>query len=199
MPYKDRGDRFTAYYGVPSGTPSGYLNGVHWEHSVDCGTYTKNNETFILRCIHFFKDFGETFGDPAGSHGEAFDYSLLAVDELGADPLVQALVMDAPAAFLRSVVEASEGLHPVAKGLILQDLDGGLSGAQIAENRAALLDPKFLGFTFGDVLSVIPREAREYDTGMTMSVFTEEGGELIETGVEKVMASTIYPCSMETW
>ena len=192
MPFYNRGAAFTAYYGVPSGTPSGYLNGSHWLNSMDCGMYTLGDKQFILRCVHFYKDLNDTFGDAAGQNAEAFDYDLPSVeDQLFPQTLVQLLIGDAPEALIRSAVEAADGLHPIVKGLILQDLDEGLSGAEIAENRAALLDPKFLGFTFGQVCEFLPKESWQIDTGMVWTL--EDGTE------EPIMQSTIFPCSMETW
>jgi len=191
MPFVNRGDRFVAYYGVPSGTPSGYLNGIHWENSVDCGVFKKDGNDYILRCIHFYKD---EFPDSRGVHSESFDYSIPAVDDLTVDPVVQMLIADAPVALLRDAVEASQTLHPVSKELILMDLDSGLSGALVVETRAALLDPKFLGFTFSDVLAVLPVESYTVPTGETMNSIDYETGE--ETTVD-VYEFTIRSCTLD--
>jgi hypothetical protein len=45
-------------------------------------------------------------------------------------------------------------------------MDAGLSSEEIIEKRAAILDPKFIGFKFGEVLATLPEETyyTEYDS-----------------------------------
>lgn len=173
MPYINRGPKFAAYYKVSVDSPSGYLYGVHWENSQDCGTFVLDGVTYKLRCILFYKD---EFPDAKAVHAESFDISSWEVDGLATDPVVSALMMG---------IEPNLGtLHPVAAALIQQDLDAGMAYEDILEGRAALFGD-FMGFTLGHVQMVVPPESYQVDTG-----------EVDDDG-NPIMQSTITQCSFE--
>jgi hypothetical protein len=181
MPFIDRGPRFAAYYKVSVDSPFGYLYGIHWENSQDCGTFVLDDTTYKLRCIHFYK--GE-FADAKAKHAEAFDISSWEVDGLATDPVVGALMM--------GVEPDLSTLHPVAAALIQGDLDAGVPYEDIMESRAALFGD-FMGFTLAHVKMVLPPEAYQVDTGETQEVVDEDGN----VSVEPVYMETITRCSFE--
>lgn len=174
MPYIDRGPRFAAYYKVNVDSPSGYLYGVQWENSQDCGTFNLDGKTYKLRCIHFYKD---EFPDCHGVNGESFDISSWDIDGLATDPVIAALMM--------GMTPGLSTLHPVAATLVQQDLDAGLDGETILETRAAIFGD-FMGFTLGHVKMALPSESYQVDTG-------EADGD-----GNPIMQDTIMACSFES-
>ena len=173
MPFLDRGPRFAAYYKVNVDSPSGFLYGVQWENSCECGTFNLDGTTYKLRCIHFYKD---EFPDCRGLNGESFDISSWEVDGLATDPVVDALML--------GVEPDLSTLHPVAAMLIQQDLNAGIGYEDILESRAALFGG-FMGFTQGHVKMVLPTEAYQ--------IATED----IDSDGNIVMQDTITSCSFE--
>lgn len=160
MPYINRGASFVAYYGVPSGTPEGWLNGAQWLHTEHCGTFVIGETSYDLRCFFFYKD---EFPDSFGVNAEAYDIGALFVDGLLISPLIQALMLG-DAGLIASALEDTT-IHPITRYLVAMDLQNGMSGEEIIETRAAILDPKFLGFTFGQVVETLPEECyySDYD------------------------------------
>ena len=182
MPYIDRGPRFAAYYKCDANSPAGFLYGVQWENSCECGTFSLDGKTYKLRCIHFYKD---EFPDCHGVNGESFDISSWGVDGLATDPVVGALMM--------GIEPDLSTLHPVAALLIGQDLAAGMDYEDILESRAAIFGD-FMGFTIGHVKMVLPSESYRIDTGETQEVVAEDG----TISIEPVYTETITACSFES-
>lgn len=181
MPYIDRGPRFAAYYKVSVDSPSGYLYGIHWENSQDCGTFTLDNTTYKLRCFHFYKD---DFPDAKAQHAESFDVSSWDADGLGSDPVVHSL--------MQGEVPDLSTLHPVAQALIQQDLDDDTPYEDILEARAALFGD-FMGFYLSHVKMVLPEDSYKLDTGETQETTDENGN----TTTQPIFTETITRCSFE--
>ena len=181
MGFIDRGPRFAAYYKVSVDSPSGYLYGIHWENSQDCGTFVLNGVTYKLRCILFYKN---EFPDAKAQHAESFDVSAIASDDYLLNPVIGAI-------FTGQIPDIST-LHPQAQSLIAQDIASGMSGEEILEARAALFID-FMDFTISDVKSVLPVSSYSVETNETMSVTLDDG--TIEE--QPVYNETIFKCSFE--
>lgn len=134
---------FSGYYSADPTSPR-IFHGIEVYHAVDCGGYDDNGTPRRLMHYTLCKD---DLPDTQGSNCEMCDFSLIDSD-LDRQPIMAALMAD-PASAMALV-------HPAVATLAMQDFANGLDPFQIAELRAGVLVPEFLGFTLGQVLAFRP-------------------------------------------
>ena len=134
---------FGGYYSADPTNPR-IFHGIEVYHAVDCGRFDDNGTERALMHYTLCKD---DLPDTQGRNVEMCDFSLIDSD-LDNQPIMDALTAD-PASALALV-------HPVVGALLLGDFDAGLGPFDIAELRAGVLVPEFLGFTLAQVLEFRP-------------------------------------------
>lgn len=134
---------FSGYYSADPTTPR-IFHGVEVYHAVDCGRYDDNGTERALMHYTLCKD---DLPDTLGKNCEMCDFSLIESD-LDNQPIMMALMTDPSSAMAL--------VHPAVGALLLQDFANGLGPFEIAELRAGVLVPEFLGFTLEQVLAHRP-------------------------------------------
>ena len=134
---------FSGYYSSDPANPR-IFHGIEVYHAVDCGRYMDNG---VERALMHYTLCKDDLPDTQGKNCEMCDFSLLDSD-LDNQPILAALMTD-PQATLALV-------HPVVAQLLMQDFADGLTPFEIAELRAGVLVPEFLGFTLAQVLAWRP-------------------------------------------
>ena len=135
---------FGGYYSADPERPNIFY-GADVYHAVNCGTYTDaDGNTRALMHYTLCKD---DLPDTQGRMVEMCDFAMPYAD-LDNQQIMAALLADPQAAL--SMV------HPVVATLLLQDFAEGLDAFAIAERRAGVLVPEFLGFTLAQVVDVRP-------------------------------------------
>lgn len=134
---------FSGYYSADPANPR-IFHGIEVYHAVDCGGYDDNGTPRRLMHYTLCKD---DLPDTQGRNCEMCDFSLIGSD-LDRQPIMAALMVD-PASAMALV-------HPAVGALLLDDFADGLGPFEIAELRAGVLVPEFLGFTLDQVLTFRP-------------------------------------------
>jgi len=134
---------FSGYYSADPNNPR-IFHGIEVYHSVDCGGYDDSGTPRRLMHYTLCKD---ELPDTQGRNCEMCDFSLIDSD-LDNQPIMAALMTD-PASAMTMV-------HPAVGALLLDDFAQGLGPFEIAELRAGVLVPEFLGFTLAQVLAFRP-------------------------------------------
>lgn len=134
---------FSGYYSASPASPR-IFHGIEVYHAVDCGSYDDNGTPRRLMHYTLCKD---DLPDTQGRNVEMCDFSLLDAD-LGNQPIMQSL--------MATPQDALALVPPVAAALLAQDFADGLTPFEIAELRAGVLVPEFLGFTLAQVLAWRP-------------------------------------------
>lgn len=137
-------DFFSAYYSADPAHPNVFY-GIEVYHSVYCGAYTDTDGN--PRALMHYTLCKDDLPDTQGSMVEMCDFAMLYGD-LDNQPIMAALLIDPQAALTM--------VHPVVAVLLMQDFAEGLDAFAIAERRAGVLVPEFLGFTLTQVLEVHP-------------------------------------------
>lgn len=135
---------FGGYYSADPERPNIFY-GVDVYHAVNCGTYTDVDGN--PRALMHYTLCKDDLPDTQGRMAEMCDFALLYGD-MDNQPLMVALLADPQAAL--SMV------HPAVAVLLMQDFAEELDAFAIAERRAGVLVPEFLGFTLAEVLSWRP-------------------------------------------
>ncbi|NCC86023.1 MAG: hypothetical protein EOM03_18275 [Clostridia bacterium] len=148
---------FSGYYSADPANPR-LFHGIEVYHAVDCGRYDDNGTERALMHYTLCKD---DLPDTQGRNCEMCDFSLLDAD-LDNQPIMQAPMTD-PASAMALV-------HPAVGALLMDDFAAGLGPFEIAEMRAGVLVPEFLGFTLAEVLSWRP--------DIYQPILDEEGNEV---------------------
>jgi len=131
-------DSYQAYYLAPDGI----VDGLKGRDSWPCGTCSRGEIYFVS----WLKEYPNEYEQPYDS-ASVKDFSPEALDKWLALPLVQAVLNDA---------ELPEDAQSVVRYLVSSDRMAGLTGEQIAEKRADILSPNFLGFTYDYVVAEHP-------------------------------------------
>ena len=134
---------FGGYYSADPASPRIFY-GIEVYHAVDCGRFDDNGTERTLMHYTLCKD---DLPDTQGRNVEMCDFSLIDSD-LNNQPIMAALMAD-PQATLALV-------HPAVAALLMQDFAEGLTAFEIADKRAGVLVPEFLGFTLAQVLAFRP-------------------------------------------
>lgn len=138
-------DYFCGYYEQPAETWRMFY-GCEMYHAYDSpGRFIgRDGKEKVLVFLAMCKD---DLPDTHGKNVEMCDFSLMDAD-LNRQPIMQALMQD-PASALSLV-------PPCVQELLMKDFQAGKSAFEIAEERAGVLVPEFLGFTFEQVLAWRP-------------------------------------------
>ena len=134
---------FGGYFHADPTNPS-IFHGIEVYHAVDCGRFDDNGTPRALMHYTLCKD---DLPDTQGRNVEMCDFSLLDSD-LDNQPIMAALMTD-PASAMALV-------HPAVGALLMADFAEGLTAFEIADRRAGVLVPEFLGFTLAQVLAFRP-------------------------------------------
>lgn len=178
---------FSAYYSADPANPR-IFRGIEVYHAADCGRYMDNG---VARALMHYTLCKDDLPDTQGRNVEMCDFSLFDSD-LDNQPIMAALMTDP---------EGALGMiHPVVAALLMQDFAEGLSPFGIADKRAGVLVPEFLGFTLGQVLGFRP----DIYQPTIMDVEPYEFVTVDENGVETVETRTtverpnVWACSLES-
>lgn len=170
MPKLDR-NFFSGYYGQPAESWKIFY-GCEMFHATEHGRFIGNDgKEKVLTHILMCKD---ELPDTYGRNCEMCDFSLASADSNAMPSIILAIL----SGNADSINTALSNLAPSAKYLVSEDLANGSSAWEIAETRAGIIVPEFLGFTFDEVLSW---------TNIYQPTFDEEGNEI----------SNIQRCSLE--
>ena len=148
---------FSGYYSA-SPNNSRLFHGIEVYHCTDCGGYDDNGTPRRLMHYTLCKD---ELPDTQGRNCEMCDFSLLDSD-LDNQPIMAALMAE-PASAMAMV-------HPAVAALLMQDFVEGFGPFEIAELRAGVLVPEFMGFTLAQVLAFRP--------GIMQPTVDEDGNEI---------------------
>lgn len=165
-----RGHQWGGYYRRDVVDRPDVIFGVHWLNSYDCGSYV--DEYGVRQGISFAIFFSSDFPDSGGKFSEAFDVSLGDADIFCQDPLLQAAVAGVPVEDISNNIAALPWLPWSVKELLADDVASGLSPMEIFERRAGVLNYRFLGFTFDEVLQTNPliwQPAIDDETGVEIA------------------------------
>ena len=147
MPVHDR-NFFGGYYAADPTNPR-LFRGVELYHAFDCGDFDDCGEP---RKLMFFAMSKDDLPDTQGKDVEMCDFAPLYADMDNQPHILLALFCN-DAAWIES---ALDDLAPSARALVENDIAQGLTPFEIAELRAGILVPEFLGFTLAEVLSWRP-------------------------------------------
>jgi len=131
-------DSYQAYYIAQDGI----IDGLKGRDSWPCGTCSRGDIWFAS----WLKEYPNEASQPYDS-ASVKDYSIVAFDEWFALPLVQAVLNELP---------LPADTQSIVRYLVERDRAAGLTGEQIAEKRADILSPNFLGFTYDYVVTEHP-------------------------------------------
>lgn len=134
---------FSGYYSASPASPR-IFHGIEVYHAVDCGGYDDNGTPRRLMHYTLCKD---DLPDTQGRNVEMCDFSLLDAD-IDNQPIMAAL--------MGSPQDAITHVPPVVAPLLAQDFADGLTPFEIADKRAGVLVPEFLGFTLSQVMEWRP-------------------------------------------
>lgn len=159
---------FGAYYSADPLNPR-MFHGIEVMHATACGLYRDGDKD---RALMFYQMCKDALPDTHGKNVEMCDFSSMDAD-LDNQPIMQALMQDPS--------RALELVHPVVRELLIQDFQAGKSAFEIAEERAGVLVPEFLGFTLEQVL--------QYRPDILQPIADEDGNE----------SPNVQRCSLETF
>lgn len=178
---------FGGYYSASPDNPR-IFHGIEVYHAVDCGRFMDNG---IEKCLMHYTLCKDDLPDTRGRNVEMCDFSLLDSD-LDNQPIMVALMTD-PQAALALVA-------PCVAELLMQDFVNGLSPFEIAELRAGVLVPEFLGFTLAQVLynrpDIYQPMFETLDPPQERTTY-DENGNATTILVTTLEIPNVTPCSLE--
>ena len=179
---------FSGYYSSDPANPR-IFHGIEVYHAVDCGRFLDNG---VERALMHYTLCKDDLPDTQGRNVEMCDFSLLDAD-LDRQPLMAALMTNPQ--------DALKLVPPCVQALLMQDFAEGLSPFEIADKRAGVLVPEFLGFTLGQVLEWRPGfyqpTVEVLDPPKEVTTYDEEGEPVVTTITEREIPN-VWRCSLET-
>lgn len=155
MPEIYRGEKWGAYYRMDVVTNPSRLFGQECNNANPVGTYVDADGVLQgVSFVVFYKDIDLCPNAPDGKVADAFDLSNIDADFFVQDQLFQLAMSGVE--ITPEIVETATWPHPIVKQMVLADLAEGLTGPEIFEKRAGVLNYRFLGFTLADALSANP-------------------------------------------
>jgi len=147
-----RGGQWGGYYRRDSLDNPSRVFGIEWLNAFDCGSYIDADG--VRQGVSFIIFYKNEFPDCYGKFAESFDVSLDDADYFVSDPLYQAAAAGVPITL--EIVESVQWAVPSVKYLVTQDVLEGLTGLEIFDRRVGVLNYRFLGFTFDEMIQANP-------------------------------------------